>query len=161
MALAVRIAGSEEAFAEVMNQRAAQMGLTGTHFTNASGLHDPNHFSTCRDMALLLQNALQNEVFYNVITAPEYRCAPNEFHEEGLYMQSTMFKYMESNVCGNGAVIMGGKTGTTNEAGYCLASFAIYDGERYIMVTAMGPFNEEGIHVNITDAVTAYGMLSH
>lgn len=58
-ALAQAVAGSEEAFVAMMNEKAAALGLTNTHFMNTSGLHDENHYSTVREIALILQAALE------------------------------------------------------------------------------------------------------
>ncbi|MER3466937.1 MAG: D-alanyl-D-alanine carboxypeptidase, partial [Armatimonadota bacterium] len=62
-AVATHIAGSQKAFAEMMNERAKQIGCTGTHFTNPNGLHDPLHYTTARDLALITREALRNERF--------------------------------------------------------------------------------------------------
>ncbi len=159
LALAQRIAGSEEAFVALMNEKAAALGMTNTHFTNCTGLHAPDHYTTCRDMELLFETALQNETFRQIITTDIYHCEPNEFHEEGLYLMSTMFYYLGSPYLDNGAVILGGKTGTTDEAGTCLVSFADCGGERYILVTGQGGFTAEGERYNIIDARNAYGSL--
>ena len=160
--LANRIAGSEAAFADLMNQKAAELGLTGTHFVNSTGLHDDNHYSTCVDIAKLFKAALENDLFYEIVTTHSYRCEPDDFYPEGLELHSTMFSSLE-NISGptlaNGAVIMGGKTGTTDEGGNCLVSFADYKGQTYILVTALGQFNDEGRMYNIEDAVTAYSAL--
>lgn len=67
-ALAREVSGSEEAFAARMNQKAAELGMTGTHFCNPTGLHDPEHVSTVRDMARLTEAALQNETFRKLFT---------------------------------------------------------------------------------------------
>lgn len=161
--LANRVAGSEAAFAELMNQKAEELGLTGTHFTNTTGLHNDDHYSTCVDIAKLFEAALQNELFYEVITTESYRCEPTDYHPEGLELHSTMFESL-ANVAtnatmANGAVIEGGKTGTTDEGGNCLVSFAEYKGHIYILVTGLGQFNNEGRMYNIEDAVTAYSSL--
>ena len=68
-ALAQAVAGSEEAFVTMMNEKAAALGLTSTHFMNTSGLHDEDHYSTVREIALILQAALQNEVCAEVLSA--------------------------------------------------------------------------------------------
>ncbi len=157
--LAERISGSEEAFVELMNQKAEELGMSSTHFTNCTGLHNENHYSSCRDMEKLFETAIQDENFQIIVGTKEYDCSPNEYHEEGLHFESTMFSLLDSSTLSNGAEILGGKTGTTDEAGYCLVSYAKYQGDIYILVTAMGQYNEEGTHVNIEDAVTAYSAL--
>lgn len=67
--LADYVAGSEEAFAELMNQKAAELGMTGTHFVNASGLHDPDHYTTAADIEKLLEYALQNDTFREIASS--------------------------------------------------------------------------------------------
>lgn len=158
-AAATRVAGSEAAFVELMNQKAEQLGLTGTHFSNCSGLHAQDHYMTCTDMAKLFEAALQNPVFKKIITAHDHTCAADEYNPEGLYFHSTMLTYLSSDTLANGAVIQGGKTGTTDEAGYCLASFATYKGETYVLVTSGAPFDDTGEHYNVADACTIYGAL--
>ena len=71
-ALAREVSGSEEAFAARMNQKAAELGMTSTHFCNPTGLHDPEHVSTVRDMARLTEAALQNETFRKLFTTERY-----------------------------------------------------------------------------------------
>ena len=64
--IAEPISGNEAEFANLMNEAAAMYGCTGTHFANASGLHDPNHYTTARDMAKIAQAAMQNETFREI-----------------------------------------------------------------------------------------------
>jgi D-alanyl-D-alanine carboxypeptidase (penicillin-binding protein 5/6) len=59
--LAIKIAGSVDAFVALMNEKAEELGLKNTHFMNTSGLHDPNHYSTCYDMAVIMKAAMENE----------------------------------------------------------------------------------------------------
>ena len=159
IALAQRIAGSEEGFVALMNEKAAELGLTDTHFVNCTGLHDDGHYTTCRDTAKMFEAALNNDTFYQIITSDTYTCAPNSYHPEGLTMYGTMFSYLGNPLMDNGALILGGKTGTTDEAGYCLVSFGRYRDEEYILVTALGQYSEEEERANIADARTAYGNL--
>ena len=67
-AIAKTVAGSEEAYVELMNQKAQELGMEHTHFVNTSGLHDENHYSTPHDMAILLKYCLQNELFNTIFT---------------------------------------------------------------------------------------------
>ena len=75
-ALAEHVAGSTEAFAELMNQKAAELGCQDSHFANPSGLNDPNHYTSAYDMALIMQAALQNETFVEIDSALYYKHAP-------------------------------------------------------------------------------------
>ena len=74
--LAREVSGSEEAFVELMNQKAAALGMASTHFCNPTGLHDPEHVSTVRDMARLLRTAMQNEMFRTIFATARYTCRP-------------------------------------------------------------------------------------
>ena len=158
-AISTRVAGSESAFVDLMNQKAAELGLSGTHFSNCTGLHSEDHYMTCRDMAKLFETAIQNPTFEEIITAHDYTCPADDYYPEGLYFSSTMFKSLTSDTLSNGAVIMGGKTGTTDEAGYCLTSFARYSNETYILVTSGAMMDDTGEHYNIADACSIYGAL--
>lgn len=158
-AISIRVAGSEEAFVNLMNQKAAELGLTGTHFSNCTGLHSEDHYMTCKDMSKLFETAIQNPTFKEIITAHDYTCPADDYYPEGLYFSSTMFKSLASETLDNGAVIMGGKTGTTDEAGYCLTSFAQYNDEIYILVTSGAMMDDTGEHYNIADACAIYGAL--
>ena len=73
--LACRVSGSEEAFVKLMNEKARSLGMTHTHFTNATGLHNDSHVTTLDDLALLLEYALDNGVFYRIFTAHQYRAS--------------------------------------------------------------------------------------
>ena len=71
-ALAEHVAGSREAFAEMMNEKAKELGCTGTHFQNPSGLQDENHYTTARDMALIGMAAFQNKEFWRLKKSESY-----------------------------------------------------------------------------------------
>lgn len=158
VAFADRISGSEEEFAALMNQKADELGMKDTHFCNSTGLHDPDHYSTVKDISILLQYALKNETFRNAFTAHSYTSFPSEWHADGLTFYSTLFKNMESAEVAGGE-ILGGKTGYTEEAGLCLASLAKINGKEYILVTAGadGDHNTKPFH--ILDAVDVYNQV--
>ena len=158
-ALADRVAGSQEAFVDMMNQKAREIGMENTHFVTDSGLHDPDHYTTCYDIAKLLEYAIQNETFRTIFTTPSYTTSPTDSHPEGLTMHSTMFSQLPSPNLDNGGVVEGGKTGTEDAAGHCLASLALINGEEYILVTGHAPDNEEGYPYNIADALYVYNQL--
>ncbi|MEE8835956.1 MAG: D-alanyl-D-alanine carboxypeptidase [Eubacteriales bacterium] len=158
-ALANATAGSESAFVDKMNQKAQELGMASTHFANCVGLQDTNHYTTCADMATLLKYALQNDTFRTIFTTPVYTTDPTDSHPTGITLSSTMFMNLASSELDNGAVIEGGKTGYTNEAGHCLASLAsTSDGTEYILVTAgaAGGVNDTP---HIDDAITIYSQL--
>ena len=155
IALADDIAGSEEGFVELMNQKAEKLGMDGTHFCDSTGLHDPDHYSTAKDIAVLLKYAIRNDTFREIIESPYHSTAATNIHPDGITFYSSMFNNLPDPSV-TGGKILGGKTGFTNDAGLCLASFAEIDGTEYILVTA-GAFSAGTPH--ITDAVTIYNRL--
>ncbi len=158
MTFAYRIAGTEEAFVDMMNRKAEELGLDNTHFCNATGLHDPDHYSTVEDLAVLLRYALQSETFREAFTGSRYSTIPSEQHPDGFTFVSTMFQYMDSAEVPGGR-ILGGKTGYTEEAGQCLASLAEVNGREYILVTAQAPGSHTTEQFHILDAVDVYSQI--
>ena len=157
LALADEVSGSEEAFVEKMNKKAKSIGMKDTHFMDCTGLHDPEHYSTVYDIALLLKYALHNDTFRDVVESHFHSTPATNVHSDGITYYSTMFKNM-SDTSVVGGEILGGKTGYTSEAGHCLASFAqIYDRE-YILVTAGAAADATGVP-HILDAKTIYNRL--
>lgn len=155
---AMRISGSEEAFAGLMNQRAEELGMDGTHFCNSTGLHEEEHYTTAADMAVLLRYALNNPVFREVFTSASHTVGPTNLHPQGFTFTSTMFSQMDSPMV-NGGEILGGKTGYTEQAGQCLASLAEINGQDYILVTAKADGNHETSQFHILDAQDVYNQI--
>ena len=158
-ALAREVSGSEEAFVELMNRKAAALGMASTHFCNPTGLHDPEHVSTARDMAVLLRAAMQNEMFRTIFATARYTVPPTNLHPDGFTMESTFWSELDGTELRRGK-FLGGKTGYTSAAGLCLASAAEVKGKTYLMVTAgaQGNHNTEPYHVD--DAVNVCRQLA-
>ncbi len=122
VALAEHTAGTEAVFAQVMNQYAAQLGMTASNFTNSTGLPDENHYTTARDMATLA------------------RAIVNEFPEYYKWYSMKEFKYNDIEQQNRNSLLWrdpsvdGMKTGHTDDAGYCLVSSAKRDGMRVVSV---------------------------
>lgn len=135
-ALAIKLAGSEEGFVALMNEKAEELGLTQTHFVDASGLHDEDHYTTVREMAVILRAAMENETCRKVLSAATYTSAATEQHPEGVDMYNKFLLRME-NAERNGAEIEGAKTGYTAQAMNCCASFGYSpSGRALLCVTA-------------------------
>lgn len=156
--LAEHVAGSESAFANLMNEKAWELGMNGTHFVNATGLHDAEHYSTVGDISVLLQYAIDNGTFYEIFTASSYSSRPTNLHQNGVTFYSTLFSNMDSADFDRGS-ILGGKTGYTDEAGQCLASLAEKDGERFILVTCGAPGDYRIQKLHIDDTFTVYAAI--
>lgn len=131
-ATAVALAGSAENFAELMNRRAAEIGMTSTNFVTPSGLHDDNHYSTARDMAVLTRTAMFNEDFRQI-------CAQQSADVEFGNLPYHRVLYNTNKLLAKYKYAVGVKTGFTDEAGRCLVSSAEKDGVRLICVTFNAP----------------------
>ncbi len=134
--LAVKIAGSEEDFVKLMNEKAESMGLQNTHFCNTSGLHDPQHYSTPVEMAMIMEYAMKNDTCREVLSAYQYTTSKTKQHPKGIELTSTMFSRMYGDEV-DGAQIIAGKTGYTDEAQNCLATYGTKGGKEYATVTAL------------------------
>ena len=158
--LANKISGNEEEFAKLMNQKAAEIGMKNTNFVNATGLHEENQYTTCHDIALLLQYAFQNPLFKKIFTTESYTTEVLKGHPNGMTFTSTMFKVLPRTELSNGLQITGGKTGYTDHAGLCLASLAKSSktSNEYILITlkAPGSYWDEPYPNHMKDAVTVY-----
>lgn len=156
--LADYITGSESKFVKLMNEKAKQLGMKNTHFMNATGLHHPNHYTSVKDISILLQYALTNNTFRDIYTAERYSIKSTNLHPEGMTLTSRMFKSLNANEKSTGEII-GGKTGYTEQAGLCLASLATINGEEYILVTVGAKGDSRTEQFNITDALAVYRQL--
>jgi D-alanyl-D-alanine carboxypeptidase (penicillin-binding protein 5/6) len=156
--LADEIAGSEKNFVRMMNQKAADIGMDNTHFENTTGLHDENHYTTVKDLSILLSYALQNNTFRVIFTASRHSTKPTNKHPDGITLYSTMFEKLNNQNI-NGGKFLGGKTGYTDKAGLCLASLAKVGDQEYILVTAGAKGDIYSEQYNITDAIAVYNSL--
>ena len=150
--LAEYIAGSEEAYAELMNKKAEELGLKETHFMNVSGLHDADHYTTCGEMAMIMRAAMQNDICREILSTYTYTTSQTEQHPEGIVIYSTMFGRMYGNEV-EGVSIIAGKTGYTDEARHCLVSYAEKGDRNYICVLA----GEDDRWAAVYSTFNAYG----
>ncbi len=157
-ALARIAAGSTDGFVDLMNERAAELGMMDTHFRNTTGLDEDGHYSTVADMATLLRAALGNEDFRAAFTSAAHVVPPTNQHPDGLTLRSTLSESLARYEVPGGR-ILGGKTGYTEGAGLCLASAAEVDGRLYVLVTAHAPGAQDSGQ-NAQDAVTVYTWLA-
>ena len=136
MCLAEYIAGSQEAFVQLMNDKLDELGLSDTaHFTNCIGVYDADHYCTLLDMAMILKAAEENKLCHEILNARTYLTTPTEQHPEGLQISNWFLRRIEDKDT-HGEVV-GAKTGFVNQSGCCGASYEISnDGTHYICVTA-------------------------
>lgn len=134
-AIAQMTAGSNEAFAELMNQKCVELGLTNTNFVNPSGLYDQNQYTTPVEMAMIFKYAMQNATCEKILSTYQHTTAITPQHPQGILLTSTMFSRMYGNEV-PGVTIEAGKTGYVDESGNCLVSYAGEGNRHFVAVTA-------------------------
>jgi len=144
VALAEHMAGSEEAFAGLMNHYAELLGMRDTHFTNATGLPDPEHYTTARDVALLSVATVRD--------FPDYYA----WYSEKEYTFNNIRQHNRNTLLWRDPAIDGLKTGHTESAGYCLAASAKRDGMR--LVSALMGSSSESSRASETQTLLNYGF---
>ena len=132
-ALAVHYAGSNAAFAELMNEKAAQLGCSNTHFTNPHGLHSEEHYTCAYDMALIAQAAYANETFREIVSTRIYTIPEtNITEEERPFANHHRMMHEESDYYRS--YVTGGKTGFTTDAWNTLVTYGEQDSLRLVCV---------------------------
>lgn len=133
--IAIHVAGSMQAFVDMMNAKAQELGMTGTHFVNACGTHNDDHYTTARDLAILAKYCMQNETFREIVKQPTYHIAPTNKYTQDRYLSSTnLFLGTSRSSYYYSKQYTGIKTGTTSQAGHCLVASAEYNGMNLISV---------------------------
>ncbi|MCR5557308.1 MAG: D-alanyl-D-alanine carboxypeptidase [Butyrivibrio sp.] len=157
MCLAEYIAGSQEAFVDMMNDKLKELGLSDTaHFTNCIGIYNEDHYCTLLDMAMILKAAEENSLCHEVLNARTYTTSNTEEHPEGITVSNWFMRRIEDK--DTHGEVMGAKTGFVNQSGCCGASYQISnDGTHYICVTADAWSTWRCIydHVEIYDVYTS------
>ena len=161
VAIAEHISGSEEAFVELMNSEAAALGATGSHFMNPHGLHDENHYTTAYDLYLIFNECLKDDRFVEIISLNPYTASLKG--ADGTVRTET---WIPSHFYGSGDAkapegvrVIGGKTGTTSQAGNCVILYdENADGTPYISVI-MGAEDKTLLYEEMNELFTA-GILT-
>lgn len=148
VALAEKISGTEEAFVKKMNQRAKELGLDNTVYVNASGLPEPGQYSTARDVAKLTKEVLKIKDYFNYSTIWMDKLTHPSGRETEVVNTNKLIRYFKG--CD------GGKTGSTDEAGYCLTATAERGGMRLIAVV-LGA-KDATLRFNETSKLLTYGF---
>ena len=147
--MAVEIAGSVENFTAMMNTKAAEIGCTNTHFVNANGLPDPNHYTTAYDLALILREAVKNEAFCKIAGAAKYTIPPTNKTSTSRNMENHNALLVDGKYYYEGAIA--GKTGHTEAARNTLVTAATREDMTLICVVLRSE-NEE----RFTDTKTLF-----
>ena len=135
LGLAIYVSGSQEAFVELMNEKLEELGLADTaHFTNCMGIYDENHYCTAYDMAVIMENALNNDLCREVMSTRTYTTGPTKRFPNGIDLSNWFLRRIEDKDCGGD--VPGGKTGYVAQSQHCAVSYGIdKNGKRYVCVT--------------------------
>ena len=155
--LAEHIAGSTESFATMINTKALEIGCKNTHFTNPSGIHDDNHYSTAYDLALIGRYAMQYDVIRNIVMKTSYRLpATAKYPSDDRYFVTTNSMIRESFKNYYQDYITGLKTGYTEHALDCIVATAKKDNLEFIAVILHSGYTESGLRQKYLDCKTLF-----
>jgi len=147
-AVAEHVSGSVDAFVDLMNEKAASLGCTNTHFANTNGLQDSNHYTSVYDLALISSKFFSNELLCRVGNTPRYHFEPSAGQPDDFYLNNK-HKLISGEISYPG--IVGGKTGYTDLARETLVTCAERDGMKLVCVVFM-----EESPSQFTDTVTLF-----
>ena len=152
VAIAEHIGGTEEAFVEMMNQEAARLMATDTHYVTPHGMHDDDHYTTAYDLYLIFNEAIKQEKFLELIQMDSYTAHithADGTEEEADWEASNLYAKGEAKLP-ESVTIIGGKTGTTDKAGNCLILLSEDEaGNRYVSVV-MGADSKDHLYTDMT-----------
>ena len=148
--IAETVGGTEANFVEMMNQKAKELGCTHTHFANASGLPDENHYSSAHDLAKIMRAALRNKRFCQVLKCTSYKIPATNMSQARTLHTHMPLMAKESPLYYEGC--LGGKTGFATEAQHTLVTVAERNGRRYIAVTMYA----SDLGINCTDSTALF-----
>lgn len=156
-AIAEYVGGSEEAFVNMMNRRAQELMANETHFMNPHGLHDDNHYTTAYDLYLIFNECIKHEDFVNIIQSEAYTAHYTDVDgnsQEALFTPTNLYAQGEVDVPEN-VTIVGGKTGTTDEAGYCLILMEKDSSDNPYISIVMGASEKPVLYEDMTSLIEA------
>lgn len=157
VAIAEHLAGSVEAFADMMNEEARALGATNTHFVNPHGLQDDDHYTTAYDLYLMFNACVQDQRFLDIISLPSYTgelTGADGTYRTEQWMPTNYYSLGEA-YAPNGVEIFGGKTGTTDEAGSCVILYSQdLENNPYISIV-MGADDKTILYDDMTNLLAA------
>lgn len=154
--LAYHISGSIDAFSNLMNQKVTELGLTNTHFTNPSGMHDENHYTTAYDLAIVMKYCMKNSTFRN-LSGLKYCVIPaTNKYEERIFNTTNELLTNNSSSDYYYEYAIAGKTGYTTEAKNCLVSVSNKDGLELICVVLSAGLYPNNLSAKFIDTKTLF-----
>ncbi|MBQ1684752.1 MAG: D-alanyl-D-alanine carboxypeptidase [Clostridia bacterium] len=136
-------------FVGLMNERAAQLGMTHTHFTTVDGRHEEDHYTTAEDFGILMREVIKNRMLVQIMGTATYRVQPTNMHPDGFYLENSNKLICKKEADTESYIYdkcFAGKTGETNAAGYCLVS-AAQNAETRLILIQFGDDNQTGSSV--------------
>ena len=152
-ALAIHISGSIENFSNLMNEKAKEIGCTGSNFTNPSGIHNENHYSTARDMGLIGMYSLKYDAITEIGRKTSYTLQPANSYSRTFETTNTLIKPSEKNYY---EFATGLKTGFTDPAGSCIISTAKKDNMEFLAVVIGAPAPDHSANYRDIDCRTLF-----
>ena len=152
--LAEYVGGSVESFVSMMNTKVNELGLTNTHFTNVYGLQEDDHYTTCADLAKIMQYCLKNDDFRRI--SGSVSCSIPATNKSDARTYTTTNQLIIPDNPNYYSYVTLGKTGFTTEAGRCLVSCAYKNDMELICVVLGGTVSSDGISSRFTDSITLY-----
>lgn len=156
--LAEAVSGNIQSFVELMNEKVRELGCTNTHFNNAHGYSDDNHYTTALDMAKIFTYCIKNPTFANIIATKSYIVDKTNKTDEKRYLSNTnrlILQKEDSVYARYYEFCLGGKTGYTDEAGRTLVTYAKKD-NKTVVVTVFGASASGKEDIRYTDAINLF-----
>ena len=157
-AIAVHMYGSIDAFADRMNVRARELGATGTHFMNPSGLTDENHYTTAYDLYLMFNEAMKLPLFREIIAEDSYTANYQNGAGEAVSKTWTVGNWYQKGERETpaGVSVLGGKTGTTQAAGYCLIMASNDSQDKEYISVVLKSDSRPSLYDNMTNIISKF-----
>ena len=151
--IAEGLAGSVDAFAEMMNEEALILGATNSHFINPHGLPDDNHYTTAYDMYLIMNAAVKYSLFNEIIQMDSYTTVYHDKNgaEKEVSVNNTNYYIQGTATAPGGITVIGGKTGTTNAAGHCLILLSRDTSSKPYISIIMRAEDKDALYGQMTD----------
>ena len=152
IAIAEHISGDVEAFADLMNEEANKLGASNTHFTNPHGYHENEHYTTAYDLYLMWNACMKEDLFMEIVSSRRWNAVitQKDGSERAVTWNQTN-KYLNgTREVPKGITMIGGKTGTTNDAGYCLMQYGKDSDDIPYLAIIMGATSSRNLYDNMT-----------
>nr|WP_302656025.1 D-alanyl-D-alanine carboxypeptidase family protein [uncultured Agathobaculum sp.] len=150
--LARHVGGSWEQFVDMMNDRAAELGCTGTHFCNPCGLHEEDHYTTAYDLYRIAKEAMKDVTFRDIVSTVQHRMAKTNLHEERIIYTTNQLIFSSFQPWSY-ANCLGIKTGHTSQAGNCFVGYAEY-GDAKLFSVVLGCSNSSKEYPSVAASFT-------